>query len=37
MRPGGESLLRIGLQFDDRELQRLRGGLDSLLIFRPEP
>ena len=37
MRPGGQRPVRIGLQFDDRELQRLRGGLDGLLVFGPEP
>ena len=37
MGPGGQSLIRIGLQFDHRKLQRLRGGLDGLLVFGPEP
>ncbi len=37
MGPGGEGPLRIGLQFDHGELQRLRGGLDGLLVFGPEP
>ena len=37
MRPGGQSLLRIGLQLDHGKLQRLRGGLDGLLVFGPEP
>ena len=37
MRPGGEGPIRIGLQFDHRELQRLGGGLDGLFVFGPEP
>ena len=37
MRPGRESPIGIAPQFDHRELQRLRGGLDGLLVFGPEP
>ena len=37
MRAGGESLIRIGLQFDHRELQGLGSSLDGLLVFGPEP
>ena len=37
MGPGGQSPIRISVQFDHRELQRLRGGLDGLLVFGSEP
>ena len=37
MDPGGEGPVRVGLQLDDRELQRRCGGLDGLLVFGPEP
>jgi hypothetical protein len=37
MGPGGESPIRVGLQFDDRELQRRRSSLDGLLVFDPKP
>ena len=37
MDPDRQGFLRIGLQFDHGELQRLRGGLDGLLVLGPEP
>ena len=37
MGSGGQSLLRISPQFDHGKLQRLRGGLDGLLVLGPEP
>ena len=37
MRPGGQRLVRVSLQFDHGKLQRLRGGLDGLLVLGPEP
>ena len=33
----GESPIRIGPQFDHRELQHRRGRLDGLLVLGPEP
>jgi hypothetical protein len=37
MGPRGKCQIRLGLQFDHGKLQRLRGGLDSLFVFGPEP
>ena len=37
MGPGGQSPIRIGVQFDHGKLQFLRGRLDGLLVFGSEP
>jgi len=35
--PRRQNPIRIGVQFDHGKTQRLRGGFDGLLVFRPEP
>jgi hypothetical protein len=37
MGPGGESPIRISLQFDHGELQLLRSGFDDLFVLGPKP
>ena len=37
MSAGGERPIGVGVQFDHRELQFLRGGLEGLRVFGPEP